>query len=356
MKNSPFLSRPRDEALIAWAVAAVLLTVATIAGSGIPWVHSNLSFVAALVFLLVPGYFLRKNGEHESDYGLQFSDWKRGLVWGTAATVVTVLCFSPLFHLWETRVQERASNVSLQNYSQLGTDFYGAPHRPDDGNLHLWTWGQQTYVAWRPSEGPWSLQITPEAPGVLFESREGFGENTPSNLLALEGSTPRYLIHTLHFQGASAIRINAQQGAHTLTSADIRAGAAEKPVGKSNPHDTRIPLGYGWMLTMILTHVVLVAIPEEFFFRGYIQERLHQAWGRKSFAVLGLPLTWSIVVSSLLFALVHLISTFSVARLSVFFPSLVFGALRERTGGISASVVYHAACNLLVLFLSVHYF
>ena len=35
--------------------------------------------------------------------------------------------------------------------------------------------------------------------------------------------------------------------------------------------------------------------------------------------------------------------------------SMIFGILRERTGTITASVVYHACCNMMVLFMSVHY-
>jgi membrane protease YdiL (CAAX protease family) len=34
------------------------------------------------------------------------------------------------------------------------------------------------------------------------------------------------------------------------------------------------------------------------------------------------------------------------ARLAVFFPALLFGWLRARTGGIGASVCFHAICNV----------
>ena len=34
------------------------------------------------------------------------------------------------------------------------------------------------------------------------------------------------------------------------------------------------------------------------------------------------------------------------SRLAVFFPALVFGWLRRRTGGVGAPVVFHAACNV----------
>jgi membrane protease YdiL (CAAX protease family) len=41
--------------------------------------------------------------------------------------------------------------------------------------------------------------------------------------------------------------------------------------------------------------------------------------------------------------------------LSVFFPSLLFGWLRARTGGIGASVFFHALCNLFAAYLARSY-
>ncbi len=43
------------------------------------------------------------------------------------------------------------------------------------------------------------------------------------------------------------------------------------------------------------------------------------------------------------------------ARLAVFFPSLLFGWLRSRTGGIGASTVFHALCNTWSELLGVGY-
>ena len=43
-------------------------------------------------------------------------------------------------------------------------------------------------------------------------------------------------------------------------------------------------------------------------------------------------------------------------HLAVFFPSLVFGWLRERTGTIVAPTLYHAACNIMVLLTAPHFF
>ncbi|MFI5301533.1 MAG: type II CAAX prenyl endopeptidase Rce1 family protein, partial [Polyangiales bacterium] len=43
----------------------------------------------------------------------------------------------------------------------------------------------------------------------------------------------------------------------------------------------------------------------------------------------------------------HLATVHDPARLAVFFPSLLFGWMRARTGGIGAGIAFHAACNLL---------
>lgn len=94
--------------------------------------------------------------------------------------------------------------------------------------------------------------------------------------------------------------------------------------------------------------LVIIALPEEAFYRGYLQSRLDLAFGPKLRArVLGADVGLSIVVTSLLFALGHVATIPSPARLAVFFPSLLFGLLRARTRGVGAGIVFHAMCNLL---------
>jgi membrane protease YdiL (CAAX protease family) len=107
----------------------------------------------------------------------------------------------------------------------------------------------------------------------------------------------------------------------------------------------------GWappprLLDTVLGQLVVVALPEEAFFRGYLQTALDRAWPPK-FRVLGARLGAGILVSSAIFALGHLATIPAAARLAVFFPSLVFGWLRARTGGIGAGLAFHAMCNLL---------
>ena len=99
-------------------------------------------------------------------------------------------------------------------------------------------------------------------------------------------------------------------------------------------------------LDAILGQLVVVALPEEAFFRGYLQTALDRSFPRR-LRIFGADVGLGLIVSSAIFAAGHLATVWNPARLAVFFPSLVFGWLRARTGGIGAGVLFHATCNLL---------
>jgi membrane protease YdiL (CAAX protease family) len=88
-----------------------------------------------------------------------------------------------------------------------------------------------------------------------------------------------------------------------------------------------------------------IALPEELFFRGYVQGRLAQVLpaGRR---ILGVQLGLAALLANLGFALVHLVAVPSPHRLLVFFPGLLFAWLRGRSGSAVAAAVCHACCNL----------
>lgn len=105
----------------------------------------------------------------------------------------------------------------------------------------------------------------------------------------------------------------------------------------------------------IASQLVVVALPEEYFFRGFLQTRLEQAWQPKlRFLSGGIGL--ALVVTSLLFAVGHVITDFNPLRLAVFFPSLLFGWLRSATGSVLASVLFHASCNIAIDLLNRSFF
>lgn len=98
-------------------------------------------------------------------------------------------------------------------------------------------------------------------------------------------------------------------------------------------------------LNTIFGQLLLVALPEEAFYRGFLQTRLDDAWAPR-LRVFGASVGPGLLVASLIFALGHFLTIPSPARLAVFFPSLVFGWLRARTGGVGAGIAFHALCNI----------
>lgn len=95
----------------------------------------------------------------------------------------------------------------------------------------------------------------------------------------------------------------------------------------------------------IAGQLVVIALPEEAFFRGFLQTELDRAWAPR-WRILGADLGPGWLVSAAIFAVGHLLTIRHPARLAVFFPALVFGWLRARTRGVGAPVLFHAACNI----------
>ena len=93
--------------------------------------------------------------------------------------------------------------------------------------------------------------------------------------------------------------------------------------------------------------LIVVALPEELFFRGYLQGRLEDAWPA-SRTFFGARLGGAWVAQAALFALGHYFVTFEPQMLTRFFPGLLFGWMYARTRSILAGTLFHAACNLLM--------
>ncbi|MBN2527868.1 MAG: CPBP family intramembrane metalloprotease [Deltaproteobacteria bacterium] len=105
-----------------------------------------------------------------------------------------------------------------------------------------------------------------------------------------------------------------------------------------------IPKGYA---SVALAHFLVVALPEEFFFRGYLLGRLDDIFSTR-FKMLGVKVGHGLWLSSLLFALGHFAVDFHPARLMVFFPALAFGYLRLKRQSIAAPILFHGCCNIFM--------
>lgn len=98
-----------------------------------------------------------------------------------------------------------------------------------------------------------------------------------------------------------------------------------------------------------IAQLVVVAGPEELFFRGYLMGRLDDIFGERGrFRLLGAEVGPSLFVQAALFALGHFAVDLAPHRLLVFFPALAFGWLKARRGTIVAPILFHAASNIFM--------
>ena len=110
--------------------------------------------------------------------------------------------------------------------------------------------------------------------------------------------------------------------------------------------------GHSWqnpdmqrLVSYSATTLLSAAIPEEWFFRGFLLARWQPAldvarpWWRPSRA--------NVLVSAL-FGLVHVFVDLNPARIVVAIPSLWYGAMAEQGAGLALCMLMHALSNVLM--------
>ncbi len=95
-----------------------------------------------------------------------------------------------------------------------------------------------------------------------------------------------------------------------------------------------------------LDQVFAVALPEEFFFRGYLQTQCDRVWGRP-YALLGAKCGVGLPLAAVLFTACRVLKGGPVWLITLF-PSVLYGWLRARTDTIVVPTLYHAASAVLM--------
>ena len=113
--------------------------------------------------------------------------------------------------------------------------------------------------------------------------------------------------------------------------------------------------GAGDVVLGVVYSLVFVALGEEVLFRGYIQSRLNEAFGRP-YRFFGVNWGWGVIIASLLFGLWHVLNPFNPFigefalawqwGLWTFFLGLILGYVREKTSSVLASAILHGVINL----------
>jgi hypothetical protein len=124
------------------------------------------------------------------------------------------------------------------------------------------------------------------------------------------------------------------------------------PYGAPGAFALRAPEGLAWRIPVQL---LVVALPEELFYRGWMQTSWSRSAPGSGVTVLGARLGRGFLATQALFALGHLV-VLQPWRLGTFFPALLFGWLRERTGSVAAPVLVHAASNLFLATLEASFY
>lgn len=140
--------------------------------------------------------------------------------------------------------------------------------------------------------------------------------------------------------------------AELLPSLPPALARALAPYGGAPRFAPRLPNGF---LLLALVQLLVVALPEELFYRGWMQTSWARGAPGRGVTVLGARLGAGFLWTQLLFAAGHLV-VLHPWRLATFFPGLLFGWLRERTGGIVAPVLVHALSNLFLATLEASFY
>jgi membrane protease YdiL (CAAX protease family) len=105
----------------------------------------------------------------------------------------------------------------------------------------------------------------------------------------------------------------------------------------------------------IIIQIFVVALPEELFYRGFLQSALIKRWPTHT-KILGLPMGRAIIITNVIFALGHVAASFTPLRMLTFFPGLIFSFLVYKNHSLLSAILFHAACNILGQILSASFF
>ncbi len=340
------IPRRRREVVGAWLTACALMLAFGLLSPIVPAFHTNLLALVAGTFLLVPGWFIPRDQPGPEAYGLTFAGAPRGIAIGLLAAAVTVVGFVPVWHLWATHVEGRTAHVDTSAWRQLPERARGAPASLLDDRVSVYADNDLVWV--HAQAGNLPIRVTISSDGVM--RRTGSPERAVDtiDLFAPPGRSTRAVFST---RDATSLTITGDIGGRPLDPPDFAIGAGARAPRDAwiVPGGATLPLDHGWLALTVLLQILLIALPEEFFFRGYLQRRVDELDPPRRFGIGPFFLTRTILIVSIAFALTHLLLTPHPGRLAVFFPSLAFGWLRELTDGLAAPITYHAACNLMVV-------
>ncbi len=92
--------------------------------------------------------------------------------------------------------------------------------------------------------------------------------------------------------------------------------------------------------------ILFVAIPEEIFFRGYLQSNIIYLLNTVTVKKNGFLEWYGIIICAVVFAVSHAVFLGSAISILTFFPGLIMGWLFFRTNSLLAPILFHIIANI----------
>jgi membrane protease YdiL (CAAX protease family) len=300
----------------------------------VPFLAPYSSVLIAAAFIYLPVLVVWRRGATLDEIGVTLR-----LTWTRLATLLVVCCLVfPLFTIgffgYHALCFQRSPCIDIERLRAWPETLRSPEIAPASDGL----------VLARPAQGKLVLSNKTREPAVIIISWEGAQAYlaTPAGTTLIPGPGKVTLQPTHRIlwtsQGRASVTIDGR--------AELREAGGNTP---DLPYTAN--RGFWWIVTMFCVQLLMVALPEELFYRGYLQTRLSQRF-RRPVMLFGGDVGPAVMVTSAIFALGHLIAIPAPGRLAVFFPSILFGWLRSRTGTIWPSVVLHALSNVILAALN----
>lgn len=312
------------------------------------WIRGYVTTIVAFAFIFLPMELLKRRDLEPRDFGIHFGERWRAIRNALLVMAIAFPIYSVGYHVWQTQWLNRTLDVSAARYDKWPAKVQDAPivSRPAEGDVWLFAANDRLWLQWRL---PLGQMLEAEITSDVQVNPYGRGTDSSKNAATVKRRTAGWAKFRVDGRVAT---IDVRVAGDTLPAERLRLGTA---LVRADQNPLKIERSYRWLLELLMLQLLLVALPEELFYRGYLQTRLDGLVGRDR-KVFGVDVNvTSVVLTSALFALGHIITIWHPARLAVFFPSLIFGWMRRATGDILAPLLFHAACNMLVDILSLHY-
>lgn len=295
-----------------------------------PFGEYSAAFVAA-AFIYLPAWAVWRKKEHLGTIGVF---WPKPASWLPAITTIAVIftLFAGAFFAYHQLVNGKTPCIGIPQLADW-PEVLTVGDDPDGGALRVTTRQRGLLITNRQAPGPVDVTIEPQD----SDARLAVGRR----IVAADSSSP------VRIPPSGWLHVEPPHGPSTITIDGPENGQIMLPGNRTQTLPFTAERGYLWLLTLLFVQFILIALPEELLFRGYLQTRLQQLLPQR-WIILGGDVGPAVLLTSIIFALSHLVAVPGGYRLAVFFPSIFFGWLRDRTGSIAAAVVGHALANVLM--------